>query len=120
MGFHRSGSATAAVSTDGGLTWSSFTMPASIQCSTAYSAIYANGLFVAVDIIANKSYYSADGISWSSSSMPGGGSLWTSVFWVGDKFVAQSSFGTNSLCTSPDGVTWTVRSTINHAPFIVI
>lgn len=119
MGFHRFGSATAALSTDGGLTFTTFTMPAAVQVSRN-SAIYANNMFLVLDISAGKAYYSADGVTWSSSTMPGGGAFWQGVFWVGDKFVALSTFGSNNICTSPDGVTWTVRSTTDIDGVIVI
>lgn len=119
MGFHQSGSATAALSTDGGLTFTSFTMPASVQVSRN-SAIYANGMFLVLDISAGKAYYSVDGVTWSSSTMPGGGAFWQGVYWVGDKFVALSQFGTNNICTSPDGATWTVRSNVDIDGLIVI
>lgn len=121
MGFHSVGGSTnAALSTDGGLTFSAFTMPASIYSLRVLSSIYANGLYVTLNINDGKAYYSADGVTWSSSTMPGGGAFWQGVFWVGDKFVALSQFGTNNICTSPDGITWTVRSTVDIDGLIVI
>lgn len=121
MGFHSvGGSTTAALSTDGGLTFSAFTMPASIYSLRVLSSIYANGLYVTLNINDGKAYYSTDGVTWSSSTMPGGGAFWAGLFWIGDKFVALSAFGSNNICTSPDAITWTVRSTTDIDGVIVI
>ena len=121
MGFHSvGGSTTAALSTDGGLTFSAFTMPASVYSARVLSSIYANGLYVTLDLNAGKAYYSTDGITWSSSTMPGGGAFWIGLAWVGDKFVALSGFGSNNICTSPDAVTWTVMDTTDIDGLIVI
>lgn len=120
MGFHSlGGSTTAALSTDGGLTFSAFTMPATVY-SSLLSSVYANGLYVTLDINAGKAFYSSDGINWSSSTMPGSGAFWIGLFWVGDKFVALSAFGSNTICTSADAVTWTVRDTTDINGLIVV
>lgn len=63
--------------------------------------------------LANTLVTSTDGINWSSTST--GGALYApvSIIWTGSQFVAGGpsvTGGVPSIATSPDGLTWTDRS----------
>jgi hypothetical protein len=76
------------------------------------SVTYANGLFVAVGTDSNGLQKgvmtSSDGISWSAITNEPGTATWQSVTYGNGLFVAVASTG--QVMTSPDGLTWTIRT----------
>ncbi|MFZ2252682.1 MAG: hypothetical protein WAW13_00740 [Minisyncoccia bacterium] len=109
-----------------GITWTSRTSAADNQW---YSVTYGNGLFVAV--ACGTSYCgdaattslvmtSSDGINWTLRTIPDANSYWNSVTYGNGLFVAvscgatffecQGGSGANQVMTSPNGITWTVRT----------
>jgi hypothetical protein len=94
--------------------WVDTTLPASVSLQ---GLAYGNGRFVAVSLSNNKSFYSLDGETWVA-----GGNLPATRSWHGAGFgnglfvaLGMTSGGsqTNTVATSPDGVTWTARSIPN-------
>jgi hypothetical protein len=115
---------TPSVSTDGGTTWTSGTAFGSTYPNFGLksSVAYGNGLFVLVygapayvnwttppaygpNAATNISYYSSDGLNWSSSTLPSS-QLWSSVTYGAGYFVA-SAWGTSAYAYSKNGVNWT-------------
>ena len=100
---------TYATSTDGGVTWTSRTLPLS---TTFWSSIkFGGGLFMLVGGLstgANAYLSSPDGITWTVRSLPTSTGAWRSIVFGNGQFVAVSS-GT-SAATSPDGINWTSRT----------
>lgn len=98
-----SGSATSLVAHSTDLVnWTVGSFPST--ANTLNRVIFANGLFVAVGISA--CFTSADGITWTSRTIPAG--TYQDVIYANGLYVA---YGTSIISTSPDGVTWTSRST---------
>lgn len=106
-----------AYSTDQGLTWTSTTLPHTLN----YSLIYAANRFVSVTNAGNVTAYSSDGVSWSSGSLP------TTQAWLGIAYgngifvtVGSTSAGaaTNLYATSTDGITWTSRTFPSSLAFV--
>ena len=64
--------------------------------------------FVALGWNSNKAAISADGVSWSSITLPVT-DTWYDVAWNGTNFCAIA-YGSDVAVTSPDGVTWTART----------
>lgn len=77
-----------------------------------YSVAFGPVWVVACD---NNFLHSADGINWNSVASPFSGGTAFDILWVGalSKFVAggSNSSGQPLIATSPDGITWTLRST---------
>jgi len=95
----RNTGATAFYSRDGGVYWSTATIPNASWVEVAFG----NGVFVA---LANSTFItSPDGITWTTRTAPAG--VWRSVVFGGGQFVAV---GDNTAATSPDGITWTIRT----------
>lgn len=115
MLFPKLGGTNALYSTDGGVSWSTVAMPAGMACQEN-GALYAGGQFVALNPGVGA-YYSADGATWSAASMPTG--TWLYLYWTGELYVAFSLSG-NTVCTSPDAITWTVRSTTDYDSMVLI
>lgn len=71
-----------------------------------YCVAYGNGKFVALNY--DKAYYSTDGVSWSTSSLPVAISWGTLAFGDG-VFVAVGAWNSsrNEVIHSTDGITWT-------------
>ena len=101
-----------AVSSDG-LTWSSNSAPSDADWS---SVTYGNGFFVAVGSAVSvesdqRIMRSADGVTWTLYAAPAGTGPLTSVTFGKGLFVAVATSGTgNRVLTSPDGMTWTSRT----------
>jgi hypothetical protein len=73
------------------------------------SVVYGNGRFVAPELTPNRRlYYSSDGTAWTSIDLPETGLQLTSLYFVGDRFLALSRSG--RIATSTDGVTWSMSS----------
>ena len=114
-----SGSNNRVMTSADGITWTSQTSTAN---NTWRSVTYANGLFVAVSSfgVGDRIMTSPDGVTWTPRTAPAV-KPWTSVTWGGpagqEKFVAVSdgsaigSSTTDRVMTSPDGITWTSRTT---------
>jgi len=91
------------VTSPDGINWTARTGGYNMQFAT-----YGNGAYVAVGS-SNQIQYSTDGISWAGVS-PGGSNRWRSVTFGNGMFVAVSSYSSNRVATSPDGITWTLRT----------
>jgi len=111
IGTSSAGNSIIASSTNG-TTWTlRQTAPANI---TFYDIIYGNGRFVVVSNISSSAaaatgYYSDDGITWNSMTMPSKinyscGAYGNSVY------VVLSTSGTNVVAVSSDGITWNAYS----------
>ena len=90
-----------------GLNW----LTVASTAGTWRSVTYANGVFVAVAASGtNRAIYSTDGENWTSSALYGS---WRSVTYGSGMFVAVGANNlTNdpAIMTSPDGITWTIRT----------
>jgi Collagen triple helix repeat (20 copies) len=100
-------------SDDGGVTWTSITMPA----DELYHFAYKGGTYVAIGY-GNSAYTSSTGTgSWTQRTLPWDLGTWYSSGLIhnGTTFVTYSYFGTYTYyLTSPDGVTWTKRQWPNQ------
>jgi hypothetical protein len=91
-------------------TWTAGTLPSS---SNWNSIAYGNNRFVAVSSTSGTiAAYSLDGITWVASTLPDT-AVWTKVTYGQGVFLAVST--TTAAATSPDGVTWTTRTTSTAA-----
>jgi hypothetical protein len=91
-------------------TWTAGTLPSS---SNWNSIAYGNNRFVAVSNTSGTvAAYSLDGITWTASTLPAT-AQWTEVTYGQGVFLAVST--TTAAATSPDGVTWTTRTTSTAA-----
>lgn len=88
-----------------GITWTQRTMTATAQ--RWRGVIYdGSGKWVAVARSNNAGAYSTDdGASWTATTLPTG--TWTDVTYGDGYFIAV---GWTSIATSPDGITWTART----------
>lgn len=111
VGYNTGTLAARAIVSSDGTTWSSHSMSPGNVSNVAYGA----GVFVA-SLESNAVRYSADGASWTSVTLPGSGNGRGLAFGAG-VFVRLRYSGSNTarVLTSPDGVTWTVRTTPNLA-----
>lgn len=96
------GSTPQMITTTDGITWTNRSAPVGFYVGMCHAA----GKFVAVAPTSSTAAVSADGITWSGSTLPSAGT-WTDVIWTGTNFMAV---GTSLCATSPDGVTWTARA----------
>ncbi len=85
-----------------GINWTS---KYSLPYTAYYTIAYGDSKFVAV-ASGNNCYYSTDGVTWTSATMPNGS--WKSVCYGNGKFVAVTG-GTsvNVAAYSTDGINWT-------------
>jgi len=91
-------------------TWTAGALPSS---SLWNSIAYGNNRFVAVSSTSGTiAAYSLDGITWVASTLPAT-AVWTKVTYGQGVFLAVST--TTAAATSPDGVTWTTRTTSTAA-----
>jgi hypothetical protein len=88
---------------DDGISWQFGTLPAGARALARVA--YGNGRFVAVGR-AGQAYVSADGTTWSEVTT-GIDSDFSAIRFADGWFVAVSA---NRLLSSPDGVTWTIRT----------
>lgn len=100
-----SGTSTAAVSANNGVTWANYNLPS----STTWSGVaFGNGVFVAVSGGASAStaaaYSTNNGVTWLASTLPAS-VKWTSIAFGNGIFVAVAATG--QTATSTNGVTWT-------------
>ena len=98
-----------------GLKWNDITLGYTYSWSSiAYSE--SLGRFVAVaGTGADRVMYSSDAITWTNISSADDGAVWRSIVWSPDLslFVAVgtgASQADTSVMTSPDGITWTLRT----------
>jgi hypothetical protein len=106
----KSGTAVTNYSSAGTGTWAAGTLPSS---SNWNSIAYGNNRFVAVSNTSGTiAAYSLDGITWTASTLPAT-AQWTKVTYGQGVFLAVST--TTAAATSPDGVTWTTRTTSTAA-----
>lgn len=87
-----------------GLTWTRRTTPSALSF---VNVGYGPGVALAVGL-SGLCYRSTDCITWASVAMPSG--TWNAVTWGAGLFVAVGSAGVQQVATSPDGITWTLRS----------
>lgn len=106
-------STTAAYSTNGGVTWTATTLPTSAYWS---SVTYGSGKFVAISVDGHTAY-STNGITWTDSTSATITAAATNGGWQNIRFgnglflaLAQGNSTTTSAATSPDGITWTLRT----------
>jgi hypothetical protein len=108
-------SSTAAVSTNGGATFSTAIIGSSVLDMT-----YGNGMFMAVGGASSSSFcaVSPDGLSWTTRTVPYAGSLTTVAFSSGAFLVTGTPAGVSvvHLETSTNGAFWTVRASIGGMP----
>lgn len=93
------------VYSDNGTTWTAASH--SVNSVQWYGLAYGNGRYVATGN--NMAITSVDGITWTQPTIPTGN--WNSITYGAGLFVAVSTGGGQSIATSPDGITWTLRST---------
>jgi hypothetical protein len=92
-----------------GITWTAKNSP----ISPLRGITYGNGKYVIVGGT-GKALVSSDAINWTEVNLPA--ARWKSVTFGNDLFVAVSSCSLNvcgqtaRIVTSPDGITWTIRS----------
>lgn len=109
-----------------GITWTKQSIPSS-SLSTLYSVTYGNGLFVAVGQ-SGTIFVSPDGMTWTKQTS-GTTSNLQCVTYGNGKYVAvgwgdsvSSSTGAvvffRTILTSPEGSTWTVKSTITSSYYL--
>lgn len=108
-----------------GITWT--TRTSSAEDNQWKSVCWGNGQFVAVGsnspgVGTHRVMTSPDGITWTARSTPTNPLnptaqlTWISVVWNGTNYVAvangddNAASVLNSVMTSPDGITWTIRS----------
>ncbi len=96
------GNTVAATSTDAGATWQARTLPATMTIGY-YSLAAGAGLFVYLVSNTTSYYTSANGISWTSRTLP---FIPSGVIYANGVFMAWGQSGT-FCATSPDGITWT-------------
>jgi hypothetical protein len=92
-----------------GINWTSRT---SLGVDSWTSITYGNGKFIAVSDGPPYNFMtSPDGVHWSYQTSPGS-YKWKSITYGNGLFVAVASDGTtsDSIATSPDGITWTNRA----------
>lgn len=100
-------------STNNGSSWTTGAWTSSYPM---YSAAYGNGKFVAVGfdgVGTAKIAYGTSGSSWTYISAPAGtDNVLTGVTWSSgaNLFLATMNASGNKYLTSPDGITWTVRT----------
>lgn len=106
-----------ATTANNGSTWSFLGPDASISSYVINGIAYGDGKYVGIRNTPPTTnsflWRSTDGVNWGSSvdiGIPHAG--WSSVIYAGGQFVAvaSSGTGTNRVMTSPDGITWTMRS----------
>lgn len=82
-----------------------------------YNIAYGNGKFVAVGEGSNLAYISTDGINWTTSTLPSGSTsmAYYGIAYGNGLFVVggyiNNGTSTRVVITSPDGITWTQRTT---------
>ena len=68
---------------------------------------YGNSVYAAVAWGSATAAYSADGATWTATTIPTGN--WQAITYGGGTFVAIAN-GTTDAVTSPNGITWTART----------
>lgn len=103
------GSSSYSTSPDG-VTWTARTFPESPGSS--FDLVFAAGTFVAMVGGTNRCYASTDGINWTTRSIPADVGVWVRVTYAGNLFFAFQASVSNpaKIATSPDGITWTLRT----------
>jgi len=96
---------TCCTSTDGGVTWFEYSMPATAN----WVDIAFNGeVFCAIDAATSVAATSPDGVTWTAQVMPS--FAHQTITWTGNYFLVLS--GTTYAAKSVDGVTWDYYTTI--------
>lgn len=94
------GNAGIAYSTDGGITWtkgSSTSLPGPVA--------YGNNRYLSMGYSSANSYYSTDGINWTSASKPSSDYAYRPI-WNGSNFVAFSGYYQTTYMYTSDGITF--------------
>jgi hypothetical protein len=95
-----------AINSTDGITWTQG-LNASLEGQIG-SIAQGNGTFVGVQEYANWSFFSTNGINWTSTFLPAFG-RWTGVTYGNGVFVSVS-YATSTAASSTDGITWTLRT----------
>ena len=95
------------------VTWTAYSTD--VDNNGGFCIAYGNGIFVAVGLAADDStsiaVESADGVSWSTVSIPQPEVRYVSAVYGGGQFVIlDAATETGTVITSTDGVTWTQNS----------
>lgn len=90
-------------STDG-LSWSSGTLPSTIQARAAAS----NGSRVVVASTTNTAFRSDNGTTWTTTGSMGNGIIKTEGLWDGSRFVFATSTSSSGIVYSTDGDNWNI------------
>jgi hypothetical protein len=102
-----SGSTDAAYSTNGGVTWTSATLPTPANW---IDVTFGNGVFVAIATGGTATAYSTDGITWVAGGALPSSTTWTKISsgLVGTStyFVAIASGGTVNAYSADNGLSW--------------
>ena len=101
-----SNSALSSTSVSSGRSW---TTANNMPVAQNWSAIIYGDKFVAVAQGSSTAAYSADGITWTATTLPSN-QCWTDVAYGNGLYVAVSS-NSDVAAKSTDGITWTARST---------
>ena len=122
-----SGTGNRVMTSPDGITWTTRNSQSDINWS---SVVYGNGIFVVVSNTGGtqRVLTSSDGITWTLRNVTSSNALnaWYSVTYGNGLFVAVSNNsynggtgGTDRVMTSPDGITWTTRTTPSNAWYSV-
>jgi hypothetical protein len=111
------GSASVALSTDGGVSWGS---QSGIAANGWIGAAYGNGTFVAVAYSGtNRVMTSPDGVTWTAQSAAEANS-WFDVAYGNGTFVAVSANGTHRVMASSDGASWSALTAAEANQWVAV
>jgi hypothetical protein len=109
FGFVAAGTGGISYSDTGANGSTNWTMP--VEEVSFASVAFGNNTWVAVPTSGNTGYYSADGVTWKTSTLPASKS-WQSIVFTSNAFVAIDSAASAYSVRSSDGITWTVTATV--------
>ena len=89
-----------AYSTNGGVSWTSCTLP-----SGNWKITFGMGYFVGVAYGSTTACYSSNGTSWSTATLPGSSVNWSSVAYGNSRFCAVA-YGSTQAAYSTNGTSW--------------
>lgn len=95
-----------ATSANSGISW---TRHASVLAGLGQGVTANSSLFICVQG-STTLQYSSDGVSWTTPTFPAGTYGWEAVTWNGTVFCAVENGSGARATTSPDAMTWTIRT----------